>query len=101
MLIGTDQRRHPVGQRQAEAVGADVAFGVGEARRQVDVVERPQQGVVAAEPAEHDAVGVGEHHADRFVGQGPVQILQNLAAALMEQRPEVAGAGEDRVDRLQ
>ena len=44
VLVGADQRRHPVGERKAEAVGADVALGVGEARRQVHVVERLQAG---------------------------------------------------------
>ena len=86
VLVGADQRRGAVGQRQTQPVGADVAFGVGEARREVHVVEGLQQAVVAAHPAEHDAVGVGQHQADRFVGQRAVQVEEHLVAALGEQR---------------
>ena len=100
MLVGAHQRRHPVGQRQAEAVGADVALGVGETRREMDVVERLEQGAVAGQPRQHHTLGVGEHHADRLVGQGAVQVGQHLVTALEEQRTEVVGAGEDRFDRL-
>ena len=98
MLIGAHQRRRAVGQRKAKPVRADLALGVGESGRQVHVVERLQQAVIPAHPAEHHAVGVGEHHADRLVGQRAMQIEKHLVTALEEQGAEVVGAGEDGFD---
>ena len=63
---------------------------------EVHGVERSQQGGVTAEPVEDQAVGIGEHQADRLVGERAVQVGQHLAAALEEQRVvHVGGAGED------
>ena len=61
VLLGADDRRRPVRQRQPQPVGAGLALGVGEARREVHRVERAEQRVVAAGAAQHQAVGVGEH----------------------------------------
>ncbi len=101
VLVGAHQGRHPISQRQAEAVGADVAFGVREPRCEVNVVKRLQQAAVARQPRQHHALGVGEHQADRLTGQCAVQVGQHLVAALEEQRAEVVGAGEDRFDRFE
>ena len=101
VLLGADDGRHPVGERQPEAVGAGLPLGVGEARREVDRVEGAQQRGVPAEPVQHQPVGVGEHQADRLVDQRAVQVGEHLAAALEEERLLVVGPGEDRLDRLQ
>ena len=50
MLVGPHQRRHPVSQRQTEAVGADVTLGVRETRCEVYVVERLEQAAIAGQP---------------------------------------------------
>ena len=65
------------------------------------VIELAQQGPLVAHPAEDDAVGVGEHQADRFGGQGPMESRQHLLAAFEEQGVLVERAGEDRFDLLQ
>ena len=98
MLIGPHQRGHAVGQRQTEAVGADLTFGIGEPGCEVDVVERLEQAAVTGQPRQHHALGVGEHQADRLADQRAVQVGQHLVAALEEQGAEVVGAGEDGFD---
>jgi hypothetical protein len=67
----------------------------------VHVIELAQQGPLVTDPAEDDAVGVGEHQADRLGGQGPVESRQHLLAAFEEQGVLIEGAGEDRFDLLQ
>ena len=84
MLVCAHERRHPVGEREAQTVGADLPLRVGESRREVDVVECLQQAAVARQPGEDDALGVGEHHADRLAGQRPVQVGEHFVAALEE-----------------
>ena len=101
MLVGTHQRGHAVGQRHTEAVGADVAFGVAETGGEMNVVESLEQVAVTGQPRQHHTLGVGQHHADRLVGQGAVQVAQHLVTALEEQRTEVLGTGEDRFDLFQ
>ena len=100
MLVGADQRGCAVGERQPQPIGADVAFGVREARREVHVVQGLQQAVITAHPAEHHAVGVGQHQADRFIGQRAMQVEEHFVAALGEQRFQVVGAGEDGFDAV-
>ena len=51
----------------------------------MDVVQRAQQGGVAAEPVEDEAVGVDQHEADRLVDQSLVQPRQHLVTAPEEQ----------------
>ena len=84
MLIGAHQRGRPIRERQPETVGADLPFGVGEAGRQVHVIERHQQAVVPAEPTQYHPVRVREHQTDGFVGQRPLQVGKDLVTALDE-----------------
>ena len=85
MLISPHERGHAVGQRQTEAVGAHLPFGIGEPGCEVDVVERFEQAAVTGQPGQHDALGIGEHQADRFADERAVQISQHFIAALKEQ----------------
>jgi hypothetical protein len=87
VLLSPDDRRHAVGERQAEAVGAGFPLGEREPRRKVDGVQRAQQRGVAAESVEHEALGVGEHQADRLAGQCAVQAREHLLPALEDSVP--------------
>ncbi|MCW2686436.1 MAG: hypothetical protein JWR37_1326 [Mycobacterium sp.] len=101
VLIRAHQGRDAVSEGKPKSVGADLAFGVGEAGRQVHVVERLQDAVVSADPVEHDPVCVGQHQADGLVGDGPLQVEKHLAAAFVEQRLLGVGAREDGFDGFQ
>ena len=76
MLVGAHERRSAVGEGETESVRADLTFGVGEPWCEMDVVECPQQGVVAADAVQRESVCVGQHQADRFVGERATQIVE-------------------------
>jgi GNAT superfamily N-acetyltransferase len=81
--------------RGADAVGSDVLFGVAEARGEQDLVELADQGAVPHPPVQYAAVGVGEQHAHRGVGEHLLQAVQDRARGVHEAAigVEVAGIG--------
>ena len=101
VLVGAHERRSAVGEGETESVRADLTFGVGEPWCEMDVVECPQQGVVAADAVQHESVCVGQHQADRFVGERATQIVEHLSAAFGEQRSRCVDPGQRRFDLLQ
>jgi hypothetical protein len=69
VLVPEDLRRAAPLQRGTDAVGADEALRVGEARGQPHLVQVLVQRRVPGAPLQHHTVGVGEDHAHRLAGE--------------------------------
>ena len=81
VLVSADQRGQTGFERGPDAVGPDQILGVAEPGGQVDVVKVFGQLAPGRPSVDDQAVGVGQHDADRLIGELVLQLPQDRLGA--------------------